>query len=251
MKTLSAASAMSIAVLAIAAVCVPPALAQTPAGAPPASIAAAVAAADRPPLDRFRDDRRKPAETLAFAGVRPGMTVAEMIPGNGYYTRLISRAVGPGGRVYTIPFGEPRASMSKALAADKAYGNVTLVAGSPANLAVPAPVDLVWTSQNYHDIRQGRALLNKAVFAALKPGGTYFIVDHAAKDGAGAGDDVLLSLHRIDEAVVKREVEAAGFVLDGEAQFLRNPNDDRSKLVVDRSLDRNTDQFVLRFKKPA
>lgn len=218
------------------------------AQAPSPSIAVSVADPARPARDRFRDARRKPAETLAFAGVAPGMKVAELIPGNGYYTRLIAKAVKPGGRVYTLPFGEPRAAASKALAADAAYDDVTLVAGGPTDLKLPEPVDLVWTSQNYHDIRAGRSLLNKAVFAALKPGGVYLIIDHAAK--AGAGDEVLLSLHRIDEEVVKREVAAAGFTLDGEGEFLRNPKDDRARMVFDRELNRDTDQFVLRFRKP-
>lgn len=219
------------------------------AQAPSPTIKAAVADTGRPAVDRYRDDRRKPAETVAFAGVGEGMTVAELIPGNGYYTRILSKAVGPKGRVYTLPFTEPRAAMSKAIAAYPAYGNVTLVAGSPFSLGLPAQVDLVWTTQNYHDIRQGRAQLNKAVFDALKPGGTYFIVDHAAKPGAG--DEVLLSLHRIDEAVVRREVEAAGFVLEADSQLLRNPADDRAKMVFDRDVDRHTDQFVLKFRKPA
>ena len=213
------------------------------------AIAAAVADKGRPGVDVYRDDRRKPAETVAFAGVAPGMTIAELIPGNGYYTRILSKAVGAKGHVYTVPFSEPRASYSKAIATDPNYANVTLIGGAPLSIGVPAPVDLVWTTQNYHDIRQGRALLNKAVFDALKPGGIYFVVDHSAV--AGAGEDVLLSLHRIDEDVVKREVLAAGFVLEAESQLLRNPGDDRKKMVFDREVNRNTDQFVLKFKKPA
>lgn len=216
---------------------------------PPAYIAAAVADPGRPAVDTYRDDRRHPAETVTFAGVKPGMTVAELIPGNGYYTRILAKAVGPKGHVYTVPFSEPRASYSKAIAADPAYANVTLIGGAPLSIGVPAPVDLVWTTQNYHDIRQGRASLNKAVFAALKPGGTYFIVDHSAI--TGAGDDVLLSLHRIDEDVVKREVLAAGFVLEGESDILRNPADKRTQMVFDREVNRSTDQFVLKFRKPA
>jgi predicted methyltransferase len=216
---------------------------------PSPTIMAAVADPARPAKDVFRDGRRKPAETLAFAEVRPGETVAELIPGNGYYTRLLSKAVGPTGKVYTLPFGEPRAAQSRALAVDPAYGNITLIAASPFNLGLPQKVDLVWTTQNYHDIRAGRAMLNKAVFEALKPGGVYFIVDHAAKPGSG--EDVLLSLHRIDEDIVKREVEAAGFVLEAEGDFLHNPKDDRTKMVFDRELNRDTDQFVLRFRKPA
>ncbi len=214
----------------------------------PPAIAAAVADKARPAIDSYRDDRRKPAQTVAFAGVAPGMTVAELIPGNGYYTRILSRTVGVNGHVYTVPFSEPRASYSKAIAEDPAYANVTLIAGPPLSIAVPSPVDVVWTTQNYHDIRQGRALLNKAVFNALKPGGTYFIVDHSAVPGADEG--VLLSLHRIDEAVVKREVLAAGFILDAESNLLRNPADKRNQMVFDREVNRNTDQFVLKFKKP-
>jgi len=218
------------------------------AAKPPPYIAAAVADPSRPAVDVYRDDRRKPAETVAFAGVAPGMTIAELIPGNGYYTRILSKAVGSKGHVYTVPFSEPRASYSKAIAADPAYANVTLIGGAPLSIGVPAPVDLVWTTQNYHDIRQGRAMLNKAVFAALKPGGTYFIVDHSAVPGAG--EDVLLSLHRIDEDTVKREVLAAGFVLEAESDLLRNPADKRTQMVFDREVNRNTDQFVLKFRKP-
>ncbi len=212
------------------------------------AIAAAVADAGRPAIDRYRDDRRKPAETVAFAGIAPGMTVAELIPGNGYYTRILSKVVGPSGRVFTVPFSEPRAGFSKAIAADPSYGNVTLIGGAPLSIGVPAPVDVVWTTQNYHDIRQGRALLNRAVFDALKPGGIYFVVDHAAI--SSAAEDVLLSLHRIDEAVVRREVLAAGFTLEAESDLLRNPADKRSQMVFDREVNRNTDQFVLKFRKP-
>lgn len=225
--------------------CAAPAAVAQPAITP--SIAAAVADAARPPLDVFRDDRRKPAETLAFAGVREGMKVAELIPGNGYYTRILAKAVGPGGKIYTIPFGEPRAPLSAALAKDPAYGNIQFSPAPAGSVSVPEPVDMVWTVQNYHDVRQLAGPVNKAVFAALKPGGVYLIVDHAAK--AGAGDETI-ALHRIDEAVVKQQVLAAGFVLEAEGQFLRNPADNRTGQIMERGLNRATDQFVLRFRKP-
>jgi predicted methyltransferase len=110
------------------------AIAQAPS--PPAPfLLAAVGDAARPARDRFRDDRRKPSETMTFAGVAPGERIAELIPGNGYYTRLLAKAVGPTGKVYTLPFGEPRIAASRALAADPAYGNIVLVAASPANLS--------------------------------------------------------------------------------------------------------------------
>jgi predicted methyltransferase len=220
------------------------AAAQTPAP----YILSAVSDSSRPALDKFRDDRRKPAETLAFAGVAPGMIIAELIPGNGYYTRILAKAVGPTGKVFTVPFGEPRAANSAALAKDPAYPNVQLLGGPPGSINVPAPVDMVWTTQNYHDVRALAGPINKAVFAALKPGGVYFIVDHAAKAGAG---EESVALHRIDEAVVKRDVLAAGFVLEAEGDFLRNPKDDHTKQVMERDLNRATDQFVLRFRKPA
>lgn len=210
-------------------------------------IAEAVADANRPALDKFRDDRRKPAETLAFSGVQEGMKVVELIPGNGYYTRMIAKVVGGSGKVYTFPSGEPRTAMSAALAKDPAYGNIQIMPGSFAMTKPPEPVDLIWTSQNYHDMRAQAAAINKAAFDALKPGGVYFIVDHAAKPGAGAES---IALHRIDEALVKRDVIAAGFVLEAEGDFLRNPNDDGSRQVMERDLARQTDQFVLRFRKP-
>ena len=211
------------------------------------NIATAVADAARPALDKFRDERRKPAQTLAFAGIKPGMKVAELIPGNGYYTRLLSKAVGTDGKVYTFPSGEPRTPLSAALAKDAAYGNIQYVPSPLTTLAAPEPVDVVWTSQNYHDLRAQAATINKAVFAALKPGGVYVILDHAAKAGAR---NESVALHRIDEALVKQDVLAAGFVLDAESDLLRNPKDDRSRQVMERDLNRQTDQFLLRFRKP-
>jgi len=213
----------------------------------PPNIAAAVADASRPALDKFRDERRKPAQTLAFAGIKAGMKIAELIPGNGYYTRMLAKAVGPSGKIYTFPGGEPRTPLSAALARDPGYNNIQLVTGSLASLPVPEPVDLVWTSQNYHDLRAQAAAINKAVFAALKPGGIYLILDHAAKPGARAES---IPLHRIDEDLVEQEVLAAGFVLESEGDVLRNPKDDRSRQVMERELNRQTDQFILRFRKP-
>lgn len=237
-----------VAIAALLILCAAPTLgAAQPATPVAANIARAISDPDRPPLDVFRDDRRKPAETLAFAGVTEGMAVAELIPGNGYYTRILSRAVGPRGRVYTVPFGEPRASLSATLAKDPAYANIKLAGGAAGTVTVPEPVDLVWTVQNYHDVRQLADAVNKAVFDALKPGGAYLIVDHAAAAGAGAES---VALHRIDEAVVRRQVEAAGFVLEAEGQFLRNPADPRTGQIMERGLNRATDQFVLRFRKP-
>lgn len=222
-----------------------PASAQTPI---PDNILSAITDEARPPLHRFRDDRRKPAETMAFAGIGEGMTVLELIPGNGYYTRLLSRAVGPEGKIYTVPGGEPRAATSAELSRDPAYGNIEMLSSSVVALAAPEPVDLVWTSQNYHDVRAFSAAINRAVFAALKPNGVYFILDHSAEIGAR---EETIALHRIDEDLVKAEVQSAGFILEDEGDFLRNPSDSRTLQIMERDLNRQTDQFVLRFRKPA
>src|SRR5260370_2382542 len=159
----------------------------------PDPISAAIADASRPDADKQRDANRKPAETLAFAGVSPGYRVAEWLPGAGYFTRLFSKIVGPHGHVYAlVPAPSPdappdaldRAARVKAIAADPNYSNVSVVVEPFAQLKAPEPVDLVWTSQNYHDFHNFPGLdvgvFNQLVFEALKPGGTYLVLDHAA-----------------------------------------------------------------------
>src|SRR3569623_63801 len=133
--------------------------------------------------------------------------------------------------------------------------DATIVAGGPGEINVPGPVDMVWTTLNYHDFKNSKqgdsdaaALFNRAAFRALKPGGIYLIVDHQAAPGAGAS--VTSTLHRIEESVVKQEVEAAGFRLDGESDMLRHAADDHSLKVVETGIRGKTDQFVLRFRKP-
>ena len=230
-------------------------------GAIPAYVAAAVADPARPPADRKRDADRKPAATLAFAGVRPGQTVVELIPGAGYYTRLLSRVVGAKGHVYAVvpapradaPPGAPdRAAAARAIAADKHYRNVTVLVQSPTALKIPLKADVVWTSQNYHDLHNvpGIDLLgfNKAIFAALRSGGSYVVIDHAAAANSAPG--VTSTLHRIEPVVVKREVRAAGFVLLSESDVLRNAADTHELPVFDPSIRGKTDQFLLKFVKP-
>ncbi len=246
MDLAQSARAAALGTLAACAAC-----ASTTVGAdavPPDAIAAAVADPGRPEGDVFRDDRRKPAEVVAFAGVEPGMTIAEQIPGNGYYTRILARAVGPEGAVYTLPFSEPRRAASEAIDADDAYPNVELIEGALTDFGLPEPVDLVWTTNNYHDVRAAAAGLNAAAYNALKPGAIYFIVDHHAVSGQR---EAAIPLHRIDVDLVKEQVAAAGFVLEAESDILRNPGDDLTLQVFERDLNRNTDQFVLRFRKPA
>jgi predicted methyltransferase len=228
----------------------------------PANIAAAVADPARPAGDKDRDANRKPAETMAFAGVKTGAAIAELLPGGGYYTRLFSKAVGGSGHVYALvpapmpnapPDAPDFAARVKAIAADPGYSNVSVVVEPFSELAVPAPVDLVWTSQNYHDLHNFPGLdlgvFNKLVFDDLKPGGIYLVLDHAAASGSGTRDTK--TLHRIDPLAVKREVLAAGFQFVGSSPLLRQKGDDHTLKVFAPEVRGKTDQFILKFRKPA
>jgi len=226
-------------------------------GALPAYISAAIADTARPSEDTARDANRKPGPALAFAGVKPGMKVLELAPGKGYFTRLLSATVGPTGKVFAVTSpprpGAPPPAV-QAIAADPHYSNVTAIVKATAAepLVLPDKVDLVWTSQNYHDFHNltdvDIGAINKRVFDALKPGGIYLVLDHSAEAGTGARDTN--TLHRIDEATVKKEVEAAGFKLVGESDILRNKADPRTAKVFDPSIQGHTDQFILKFTKP-
>src|ERR1700736_4451043 len=227
----------------------------------PDVIAAAVADTNRPESDRQRDANRKPAETLAFTGVKPGDQIAELLPGGGYFTRIFSKIVGPSGHVYAlVPAPLPNAPQDapdfaarvKAIAADAKYSNVSVVVEPFSELKTPGPVDLVWTSQNYHDLHNLPGLdvgvFNQLIFEALKPGGIYLVLDHAAEPGSGIRDTA--TLHRIDAETVKKEVLAAGFVFAGSSDLLRDPGDAHTVKVFDPSVRGKTDQFVLKFRKP-
>lgn len=229
--------------LALAALMATAALAQ---GDP---IKAAIDDPGRPLADKAADAARKPAETLSLAGAAPGMKAAELFPGGNYFSRLLSKVAGPTGKVWLIPWQEPQTGRSRSLAANPDYRNLVFADGSLIGFRAGEPLDLVFTVQNYHDIgtpQRGQA--NQVVFKALKPGGVYLIVDHSAVDGSGY-DGILM--HRIDEALVIKEVTEAGFVLAGSSQALRNPNDDRRSNVFAPSIRGRTDQFMLRFVKPA
>jgi predicted methyltransferase len=219
--------------------------------APKINFAPILAAPDRPDADKARDADRKPAEVIAFAGVKAGDKIAELAPGGGYFTRLLSGAVGLKGMVYAIARQETPAL--KAIA--DAHPNVKIAVSPPGTIGAPEPVDIVWTTLNYHDFknvkvgeRDGASYLNEAAFKALKPGGTYFIVDHEA--GKGVGTTVTNTLHRIEGATVRKEVESAGFKFDGESPLLRHAADDHSQRVIESGIRGKTDQFVYRFRKP-
>jgi predicted methyltransferase len=223
----------------------------------PANITAALANAKRPDADKARDANRKPGEFLAWAGVKPGDKVADFMMGSGYFTRILAPAVGPKGHVYAYQAGEfigMRAQYGtdqEKVAAD--YANVTPSRESVMALDLPDNLDLVLTVQNYHDLHfnrmpaGGEKVVNAEVFKSLKPGGAYVIVDHVA---AAGNADAPSKLHRIDPAVIKQEVTAAGFKFAGEWNGLRYAADTHDKGVFDPSIRGKTDQVAYKFVKP-
>jgi predicted methyltransferase len=233
--------------------------AMAPAPQDAAAYAAVLADPDRPEADRARDEARKTAQTLAFAEVEPGQTIGDMIIGGGYFTRVFASAVGEAGQVVAwqpAQFIAFQASYGESLTTvDEANENVSAIRSSIGEPEFPAGMDLIFTAQNYHDLHlqpfpaDTAARVNAAVFAALKPGGLYVIIDHAALPGAGIG--VAQTLHRIDIADVRREVEAAGFVLEAESDLLLNDTDPLTANVFDETIRGRTSQFMLRFRKPA
>ncbi len=227
----------------------------------PAPIAAAVADSSRPDADKQRDADRKPAETLAFAGVKRNEQIAELLPGAGYFTRILSKAVGPKGKIFAVvpprPANAPPdrpdpVARLKVITDDASYANVTVLQQPLATLSVAAPVDMVFTAQNYHDLHNVPSLdiaaFNKSVFDSLKPGGLYVVVDHSAEAGSEVRDTS--TLHRIDVATVKKEILAAGFEMAGSSDILANAADPRTAKVFDPSIRGKTDQFILKFRKP-
>jgi predicted methyltransferase len=241
----------AVAVLALAAG------SATAQSAIPAYATSAVADAGRPQTDKDRDVHRKPAEMLVFGEIKPGAKVGELIPGRGYFTRIFSKAVGPTGKLYVVQApGRPPAAGAPApapaavelIAAEPGYSNIKVLREPYGGWKAAEPLDVVWTSQNYHDMRtsaEAMVPINKAVFDNLKPGGIYIVLDHTAP--AGSTDR---SLHRIDPALVKADVLAAGFEYVGENTTLRNPQDPLTTTVMDSSIRGDTNQFIYKFRKP-
>ncbi len=208
-------------------------------------------------------DQAKQSELIRFARVDAGSTVIDVYPGDGDWTRLFSGVVGPEGRVYSfVPaevahFKNDPVGLMQTLAKEPGRENVEAVSADLVAMPeVTQAVDVVWVHLFYHDLHtaliQARgataADFNRAVYERLKPGGSYVIVDHAAGTGTGTSDTQ--ALHRIDPASVRGEVEAAGFVLDGESSILANKDDPHSTKVFDPSIKGETDRFAYRFVKP-
>ncbi len=246
---------MKIQFIAAAAIAVVLLAGPASADADKAAIAAAVADPARPAEDTARDASRKPADMAEFAGLKPGDTVLELLPGSGYFTRVFSKVLGPNGKLYAAvpdPKGPDAEPAAEAIAANPAYSNVTVVPILP--LPAMAPLDVIWTSWNYHDLHLSRLHIDmlqvdKGWLSLLKPGGVVVIVDHVALPGS-PGTETADKLHRIDPALIKSEMEAAGFVFDGESDVLRNPADPHTMIIFDPSIRGKTDQVVYRFKKP-
>lgn len=253
---------------------------QAPAVLSRANLAEIVASPDRSDADRRNDLRRRPVEMLAFIGIRPGAVALDLSAGGGYTTELIARAVGPSGRVYgqsrpptvrlgpaqaetgaaaappaSVPVSAPRTS-AMALAArarNLPAANIVPVV-QPFESPVPAEVassglDLVTIMFDYHDLGPmgvDRQRMNRAVFAALKPGGEYVVADHSGRPGTGITEAA--TLHRVEEGFVRSEIEAAGFRLVAAGEFLRNPADPRDREEPEPPMPK--DEFVLKFVKP-
>jgi predicted methyltransferase len=238
----------------------PPPTPYTPSADTSEPIKAAIAAADRSDKDRSIDVGRKPGEVFTFFKIAPGQKIGELFSGPGYSTELLARIVGDSGKVYAqntkdIMDRFAREPLTARLA--KPVMKNTVMVEQPAETPFPPEakgLDAVVCILNYHDYvwqKVDRAKLNKAVFDALKPGGIYAIVDHSGPAGSGVRD--VETNHRIDEEVVKQEITAAGFKLDGESGVLRNPDDKRDwndspKAAGDKR--GTSDRFVLRFVKP-
>ena len=218
----------------------------------------AVAQVPAPGADAMTDPSMKREDVIAFIGVKPGDKVGDIVAGR--FVRALSAAVGANGKLYAVMPAEVVKAHPEVVgmlkAGESTPGSNLVVSTPPVNAMglAPASLDAVFIRQNYHDLYDkfmGPADVpgfNKQVYAALKPGGIYVILDHAAAPGAPIA--VTETLHRIDVAQVKKDVLAAGFKLDGESKVLANPADDHSKMVFDPSIRGKTDQFLLKFRKP-
>lgn len=223
-------------------------------GLAPVDYQAIVSAPDRTEADRKTDERRKPAQMLEFSGVRPGMRVLDIGAGGGYSTELLARGVGPSGVVYAQ---DPPGSNERALAAftarakGPAMKNVVRVL-RPFEDPVPPEargLDMITCFFEYHEapnVNVDRAAMTRRLFDALKPGGMVVIADHSARPGAGI--TATRTLHRIEDSVVQRDFEQAGFRLVASGQFLRNPADPRDVIVFKSPVP--VDEFVLKFERP-
>ncbi len=241
-----------ILVAAMTSLLLSPAASVLAAQAVSPEISAAIADPSRPQANKDLDDKRHPAELLTFIGAKRGDKISELVPGGGYVTRLLAKVVGPTGHVYAtnLPTLNERFKTGvNPIVADPSYGNVSVVEQPFGALKFPEALDIVFTSENYHDFQNmgmfqtDTSAMDKAIFAALKPGGLYVITDYVS--AAGTGKTLTQSMHRIDPAVIKQEVTAAGFMLETESNAMMNPNDD-----LKGHSGQGSSQIMLKFRKP-
>ncbi|HTE42195.1 MAG TPA: hypothetical protein VK629_15320 [Steroidobacteraceae bacterium] len=231
---------------------------------PATAIASSIANPDRYAGDREQDVWRKSQEILEFMQVKPGMQVIDYFAGSGYFSELLSRAVGPSGSVVVYNnhgYAEFGGEHLVKRFADARLANAKVITEETAAFKLPADsVDAVLLYMSYHDlywVQEKRtepmgipSQVNAALFAAVKPGGVVVVIDHSAQPG-GDTAKVVGALHRIDPQTVKNDFVAAGFLFDAESELMRHPEDDRTKVVFDESLRHRTDRFIYRFRKPA
>lgn len=222
----------------------------------PAVIRSAVDDPRRPDSSKAADEVRKPAQTLAFSGVKPGMIVGEFYPSGGYFTRMLSDVVGPRGHVYGLENKGWKGNYETDLGVlkDLRWNNVSFDNQPFGTVSFGKKLDLAWVTQNYHDLKIPQfgkvdtIAFDRAVYAALRPGGIFFVLDHQGSPGMSDAD--IARLHRIDRAVVIKEVTSAGFRLVAEGDFLRRSADNHQLPIFDQEIQGHTDQFALKFIKP-
>ncbi|MDG2535417.1 methyltransferase [Sphingomonas sp. HITSZ_GF] len=224
----------------------------------PGPIAAALTDAGRPQADKDRDAARHPGEILAFAGIAPGQKVADFVMGGGYWTRILAPTVGVNGKVYAyqpaefIKFRAAYADEQKAAVEGRA--NVVPSSDSLQSFAFPEPLDAIVTVQNWHDMHLkvvpagGSKVIARKLYDSLKPGGVLLVIDHVANTDPDF--TATSTLHRIDPAAARAEIESAGFKFEGELPLLRNPADPHTANVFNPEIRGKTDQFIYKFRKP-
>jgi predicted methyltransferase len=220
-------------------------------------IAAAISHSERQQSDLARDDNRQPARILDFFDIKRGMKVADLMAGDGYYTEILSRAVGEKGQVYCQNTSIPLRVFADApltnRLADNRLANVIRLDTEFDDAGLPTDLDAAILIRFYHDFgwqKVDRKAFNELVFKSLKPGAVFGVVDHHSKEGAGISEGK--SLHRVEASMVRQEIEAAGFVFEAESYVLINPDDALDWNIFSREHTGRdtTSRFVYLFRKP-